>query len=150
MRTHVGKRRQNVEKRKIMRRGKWLFFGPFWRPWMTISCFFLYYIHFFLSSCPALPSPTHTCTHNTQHTTHHTTQITSHHIWHLFGAHFGGYVVHRCASHNVVFFLAIHRVVNVVIASNAMIGEWRSCFESAPGANVSWWSQCMDGRSGCV
>ena len=50
----------------------------------------------------------------------------------------------------MVFFLAIHRVVNVVIASNAVIGEWRSCFESAPGANVSWWSQCMDGRSGCV
>ena len=50
------------------------------------------------------------------------------------------------ASHNVVFF-AFHRVVNVVIAPNAMVGEWRNCFERAPGANVSW-SQCLDGRSG--
>ena len=34
----------------------------------------------------------------------------------------------------MVFFFAIHRVVNVVIAPNAMIGEWRNCFECAPGA----------------
>ena len=26
-------------------------------------------------------------------------------------------------------FFAIHRVVNVVIAPNAMIGEWHNCFE---------------------
>ena len=46
------------------------------------------------------------------------------------------------------FFFAIHRVVNVVIAPNAMIGECRNCFESVPGANVQWWSQGMDGWSG--
>ena len=38
--------------------------------------------------------------------------------------------------------------MNVVIAPNALIGEWLNCFESVPGANVQWWSQCMDGRSG--
>ena len=27
-------------------------------------------------------------------------------------------------------FIVLYRVVNVVIASNAMIGEWRNCFES--------------------
>ena len=48
----------------------------------------------------------------------------------------------------MVFFFAIHRVVNVVMVPNAMIGEYRNCFESAPGANVSWWSQCMDGWRG--
>ena len=39
------------------------------------------------------------------------------------------------ASHNV-FFFANHRVVNVVIAPNAMIDEQRTCFESAPRSNV--------------
>ena len=34
------------------------------------------------------------------------------------------------------FFFASHRVVNVVIAPNAMIGEQRTCFESAPRSNV--------------
>ena len=33
-------------------------------------------------------------------------------------------------------FFDIHRVVNVVIAPNAIMGEQRNCFESAPGANV--------------
>ena len=33
-------------------------------------------------------------------------------------------------------------------APNAMMDEWRNYFESAPRANVSWWSQCVDGRSG--
>ena len=54
--------------------------------------------------------------------------------------------IYRCSSHN--FFFAIYRVVNVVNAPNAIIGEWRNCFESVPGANVRWWSQYMDGRSG--
>ena len=45
-------------------------------------------------------------------------------------------------------FFAIHRVVNVVIAPNAMMDAKRNHFESAPRANVSWWSPCMDGRSG--
>ena len=59
--------------------------------------------------------------------------------------------IYRCAPLRVTqcgLFFAIHRVVNVVIAPNAMIGEWRNCFESVPRANVQWWSQCMDGQSG--
>ena len=38
--------------------------------------------------------------------------------------------------------------MNVGTAPNAMIGEWRNCSESVPGANVQWLSQCMDGQSG--
>ena len=49
--------------------------------------------------------------------------------------------MYPCARNAVsVFFFAIHRVVNVVIAPNAMMGEKRNFFASAPGANVSWWS----------
>ena len=51
--------------------------------------------------------------------------------------------IYRCAPLRVTYFFSNHRVV---ITPNAMIGEWRNCFESAPGANVSWWSQCIDGR----
>ena len=32
----------------------------------------------------------------------------------------------------------------MITALNATMGEQGNYFESAPGANVSWWSQCID------
>ena len=42
----------------------------------------------------------------------------------------------RTAALHVMCFFAIHRVLNVVTASNAMIGEEHNCFGSDFGANV--------------
>ena len=56
--------------------------------------------------------------------------------------------IYPCAPLRGMYFFLQVRVVNVVIAPNAMLGELRKYFESAPRAKVSWWSQCMDGWSG--